>query len=105
MKLAKGVNVIEFYEIKKKKDHDHVRVFFDKFPNTLKKFIQSGKENLLSKGWRDTFIITSYPDKISPREGKCRIYRNIGQGNDVYGSIRPAALNKEVCKYNRLGKL
>ena len=70
------------------KNSDHVRVFFNKFPNspfptpvlrkhqmtkdmfvnTLKKFMQSGKENLLSKGWGTTFIVTAYPAKISPRE-------------------------------------
>ena len=68
------------------------------------------KKTYFQKGWATTFMITSYPAKISPGEGNrqikcCHLYRNISQGDDVYGSVGPDGLNKEVIKYNRRVKV
>ena len=60
--------------------------------------------------WVTMFVIMTYPAKISPREGNHKIkwwciYRNIGEGGDVYGGVRPAGLNEDVYKHGRRVKL
>ena len=55
---------------------DHVRIFFNTFPrtpfstsvDTLEKFMQNTKEEVLSKGWSTTFIITTYSTRTSHRD-------------------------------------